>query len=1511
MASSPNKKRKRNQGKAGKKGRNIGHNPSNSHVDDFMDNPKNSLSSHTMTDAREKPRIAFFFDLIIILIFTFLNYVFVLIPPFNESFFRIPFSLPLLLFIPGYMLIAAMFPKKDELSAIERFTLSIGLAVAIYVFDGFAISVTPWRFRPNSIVVSLSAITLILMFFTIISRKITPPERRYLIYFPIIDRTWSRRRKFFFVFEVFVIVAAIAVMILYKLEIAAGIWMVVLALMLLKNPINSFISILRSDEKPSDIEKALMYALIGSIIIASGMLIYAKLTFQEERFTALYILGKGGKAENYPEKLYILESNPIIVGIENYEHAPVNYTLKVFLGKYLLLEKRISLKHEEKWQEKINLVPRYLGKHMKLSFQLFKEDSRAVYREVHLWVDSVIDYNNISIVRAYSLKELPTVANSDMNYAGGWSFERNLNLFRGYYSINAPRENSTFCGYVRDDYGKSVDAQISINNHYGYTKSFRAENGYFEVLTIPDHFWVSVSARGYQKNEFEVDVPSPCLNITLITAVNETIKEIVETPEFSKKLDEILREELNQTLAQINQSVNQTTNQTLNVTQVDVSQLSLLEKLRLINASIEKFSPDEYPHLISVLKGYVIDKISGQPVENATIRVTNEYGFVQKTKSDENGYYEVKIISGDATVEVFAYGYAVSRYTVRIASVHEVNLEVIPRSCVLKGFVVDDKDHPVSSAYISIRAESFSASTTTNETGYFEVRTVPGNNSISVSKYGYESVSLDFALNPNEVKEFVVKVKKVVVRVPVLTKVRGTLTFNGMPVNGVVVAEKVRRIEENASIEFVSLKKPVRKVVEAEGSFDFNLEPGFYKIYAEPEIYSTPIILRVEEGKKIKVDLKLNALPDSYRMIYPSETMPKGAFAGIYQEFNSSEGLGVISFKVHDSYKAERETKIFKQVLLNGVVVWEDDVGGNEGWEEHLIPVTFENGKNRLELRIYAKGESRGIISVDWDDVRILPLEELIKYNTTRFDVRGIENGDKLILGKPKNVSVLISNREFERLEYKLEIRIDGFPVYEESFSLDHNQSVEKSLSFIPNIVSSLNRLDFNLYARGKLYQQRSFWVSTEADFTKQQYLENVKVEVPELLGFESWSYSYTGNFSVSMKDEGKLCEMKTTGLLNKGNSSSIWLKFNITPPANVVVAFKVKDNYDRVDLGLKKQLLVNGEVLWEDDVGDAEGWQYVKVPVTLTSGENFVMLRLYSEKTVDESVSVLWSDVKLLPITELMRERVTTFLVLNAQKEERYPERLYLGKPETFWVRVENHEYENVTYLLEVKFNDEILDRHEFELKHGQRLERNVSVLAEDVADLNLLEFDLYKIDPQKGNLSVGSLRLWLPSVIDLEDEEVLQRLALHEIPAVTNGDFEDRGGWLQEENGNFIFMRYETDRGCVYSIFPFISISENESAYIVQKVGFKGKGVVILNFSVSDSYTGEEETGIVKRVVLNGKVVWEDDLAGNEGWQTIRIPVYIDSIPVELKLGMFAYESSELVAKVFFDKVQFEMVS
>ena len=71
-------------------------------------------------------------DLLIIFLTTLIAIIFIVTPKLNETFIRTILGLFLILFIPGYSLIAALFPKKDDLDGIERAALSFGLSIAVY-----------------------------------------------------------------------------------------------------------------------------------------------------------------------------------------------------------------------------------------------------------------------------------------------------------------------------------------------------------------------------------------------------------------------------------------------------------------------------------------------------------------------------------------------------------------------------------------------------------------------------------------------------------------------------------------------------------------------------------------------------------------------------------------------------------------------------------------------------------------------------------------------------------------------------------------------------------------------------------------------------------------------------------------------------------------------------------------------------------------------------------------------------------------------------------------------------------------------------------------------------------------------------------------------------------------------------------------------------------------------------------------------------------------------------------
>ena len=88
-------------------------------------------------------------DLALVIFLTLLCIPFVLIPPLNETPIRIILGLPLVLFLPCYSLIAALFPRKDDLDGIERIALSFGLSKHCnYPLIGFSVEIERKSYRP-------------------------------------------------------------------------------------------------------------------------------------------------------------------------------------------------------------------------------------------------------------------------------------------------------------------------------------------------------------------------------------------------------------------------------------------------------------------------------------------------------------------------------------------------------------------------------------------------------------------------------------------------------------------------------------------------------------------------------------------------------------------------------------------------------------------------------------------------------------------------------------------------------------------------------------------------------------------------------------------------------------------------------------------------------------------------------------------------------------------------------------------------------------------------------------------------------------------------------------------------------------------------------------------------------------------------------------------------------------------------------------------------------------------
>ncbi|MBE0517349.1 MAG: DUF1616 domain-containing protein [Methanophagales archaeon] len=277
-------------------------------------------------------------DLALVILFTLLCIPFVLISPLNETPVRIILGLPLVLFLPGYSLIAALFPRKADLDGIERLALSFGLSIAIVPLLGLALNYTPFGIRLSPILTVLSVFTVSFAVGASVRRSMVPEGERFAVEFGV-------------------------------------------ALETLKESFRA------ADTR---IDRILSIILIISIVLAIGMVIYVIVTpKQGEKFTEFYVLGPGGKAFDYPTSLEVGEEGEVIIGIVNHEYATVTYQLEVQLNGEVIGEERIELRHAEARESHFTFRAIRAGEAQKLEFLLFKEglDEAEPYRSLHLWVD--------------------------------------------------------------------------------------------------------------------------------------------------------------------------------------------------------------------------------------------------------------------------------------------------------------------------------------------------------------------------------------------------------------------------------------------------------------------------------------------------------------------------------------------------------------------------------------------------------------------------------------------------------------------------------------------------------------------------------------------------------------------------------------------------------------------------------------------------------------------------------------------------------------------------------------------------------------------------------------------------------------------------------------------------------------------------------------------------------------------------------------------------------------------
>jgi uncharacterized membrane protein len=283
-------------------------------------------------------------------------------------------GLPFILFIPGYILIFALFPTRKTnrgIDFLERITLSFGFSIAIIPLIGLGLNYTSWGIRLESILLCIFVFIACVGFLGIYRWFNIDSDERFRIRIDLSQVKSASR-------------------------------------------LNSIFTI----------------TIIISILLAVIAVVYISINVtQEEKYTEFYILPIDRNTTHYLKNLSIGERYNLILGIFNHEYKTINYVIEIWLINqstyYNELEKEnktvinnmwfidkisITLDHKNfektlntQWEHRYSISINRIGS-FKLAFLLFtspsgiynkdidyaeiaEEKINNAYREIHLWIN--------------------------------------------------------------------------------------------------------------------------------------------------------------------------------------------------------------------------------------------------------------------------------------------------------------------------------------------------------------------------------------------------------------------------------------------------------------------------------------------------------------------------------------------------------------------------------------------------------------------------------------------------------------------------------------------------------------------------------------------------------------------------------------------------------------------------------------------------------------------------------------------------------------------------------------------------------------------------------------------------------------------------------------------------------------------------------------------------------------------------------------------------------------------
>lgn len=274
-------------------------------------------------------------DLLIMLAWIAMTIIFVATPSLGNSFIKTILGVPMVLFIPGYMLVSVLYVGIDDVGIIKRIALSFGLSIAVIPLLGLLLNFT-FGLMSIPIIVTLCVYDIIFIFASKYRREKLPEEKRFSVRFDYICKTVGTELK-----------------------------------------------------PKGSVDTVLTIMLILTALLAIGMTYYVIATPKiGEKFTEFYILDANGKTNDYPTYIKLGSPSNMIIYVSNHEYESSNYTIQIVMNKDILAHKQLTLNNNDMQRQNITFVPRKEGDNMKLELLLFKGNNLTnPYRKLYLWVN--------------------------------------------------------------------------------------------------------------------------------------------------------------------------------------------------------------------------------------------------------------------------------------------------------------------------------------------------------------------------------------------------------------------------------------------------------------------------------------------------------------------------------------------------------------------------------------------------------------------------------------------------------------------------------------------------------------------------------------------------------------------------------------------------------------------------------------------------------------------------------------------------------------------------------------------------------------------------------------------------------------------------------------------------------------------------------------------------------------------------------------------------------------------